>query len=79
MLTTKHSCFENYVSSFKRLYAVGGTRTLGNAIAWPAATNQALTIEGSNPLTLGGSIDFGAASRIITTSNSADTMSGAAG
>ncbi len=65
--------FENNVSTFKRLYALGGARTVGNAIAWPTGTNQALTIEGSNPLTLGGSIDFGAASRVITTSNSAST------
>ena len=65
--------FEHNPNTFKRLSAVGGARTVDNAIAWPTGTNQAMTIEGSNPLTLGGTIDFGAASRVIITSNSATT------
>ena len=70
--------FENNVNTYKRLYAVGGARTVGNAILWSSVTNQNLTIEGNNALTLSGAIDLGGTNRSIITSNTADTtLSGA--
>lgn len=70
--------FENNVNTFKRLYAVGGARTVGNAILWSSVTNQNLTIEGNNALTLSGAIDLGGTNRSIITSNTANTtLSGA--
>ena len=65
---------ENNASTFHRLFASGGARTVGNAFVWPTGANQDLTIEGSQKLTLSGSMDLGAATRTIVTSNSADTV-----
>jgi autotransporter-associated beta strand protein len=51
--------FENNPNTGKRLYAVGGPRTVGNAITWPAGVNQALTLDGNFNLNLTGDMDLG--------------------
>jgi autotransporter-associated beta strand protein len=57
---------ENNPNTGKRLFAVGGPRTVGNAITWPAGVNQALTLDGNFNLNLTGDMDLGGDVRTIT-------------
>lgn len=68
--------FENNPNTLHRLFASGGSRTVGNAIVWPAGTNQDLTIEGANQLTLTGTMDLGGTNRTICANNTANTVLG---